>query len=409
MVSSMEDTIYKVLWIDDQPEIVQGYQLLAGLRNIQLIHFENWKDAQSTLDKEFGELTAIILDANCKWDTSELAPSEMFLGNVLTSLMQLFGDRHREIPWYILSAGTMTNFDTITNVLIGRERRAREAEWGATVYFKDKIAEQKAENPLFDNIIKAGQSQSNNIVLYRHRDTFKYMGEGALMSDAARKILLKALAALYYPEENLGFEFAGNPLRKVLEYMFRSANRQGLLPDEFFDKNGNPVLWDSMQYMSGMEPSNIKFRYGAEGETIFPKRQNLLILNILNFVNEDSHTGKDEDAPYIIDAESKDLFFGFLFQLLHVIKFYGQFAESHLDVEANKAKKQKIQTAADLVIGKEGYVLNGFKFKYVGDTKLSHKLECQVGQKVRIDQATLNTGSDKDKYPTYATKVTILQ
>ncbi|MBQ5934643.1 MAG: hypothetical protein IJL68_01395 [Bacteroidales bacterium] len=404
----MDNIVYKVLWIDDQPEIVQGYQLLAGLRNIQLIHFENWKDAQPTLDKEFGELTAIILDANCKWDTSEQAPSELFLGNVLTSLMQMFGDRHREIPWYILSAGTMTNFDTITNVLIGRERRALEVEWGATVYFKDKIAEQKAENPLFDSIIKAGQSQSNNIVLFRHRDTLKYLGEGALISDAARKILLKALAALYYPEENIGYEFAGNPLRKVLEYMFRSANRQGLLPDEFFDKKGHPVLWDSMQYMSGLEPSNIKFRYGAEGETIFPKRQNHLLLNILNFVNEDSHTGEDDDAPYVIDVESKDLFFGFLFQLLHVIKFYGQFTETHPDVEANKAKKQKIQTAADLVVGKEGIVLAGPRFNYMGTTELAYKLGCRPGQKVRIDEAVLNTGSNKDQYPTYATKVTIL-
>ena len=132
----MEEIIYKVLWIDDQPEIVQGYKLLAGLRNIQLIHFENWKDAQPTLEREFGELTAIILDANCKLDASQQAPSERFLGNVLSSLMKMFGDKHREIPWYILSAGTMTNFDTITNVLISEDRRSREVDWGETVYFK---------------------------------------------------------------------------------------------------------------------------------------------------------------------------------------------------------------------------------------------------------------------------------
>ena len=405
----MEETIYKVLWIDDQPEIVQGYQLLAGLRNIQLIHYESWSDAKPALEKDFNELTAIILDANCKWDTSEETPSQNFLGDVLSELLRLFGDRHREIPWYVLSAGTMSNFDTITNVVISRERRAKEQDWGATVYLKDNINTSRENNQLFENICRVGQSKSNNLVLFRHRDTFKYLGSGALISDEARKILLKALAVLYFPEENLNYEFAGNPLRKVLEYLFRSANKQGLLPDEFFDKNGNPVLWDSMQYMSGLEPSNIKFRYGSEGEAIFPKRQNHLVLNILNFVNEDSHTGSDENAPYIIDAESKDLFFGFLFQLLHVIKFYGQFVEAHPDVAANKAKKQKIQTAADLVIGYEGIVLADFKFNYCGTTILSHKLGCRPGQKVRIEEATLNTGANKDKYPTYATKVTILQ
>lgn len=405
----MEENIYKVLWIDDQPEIVRGYQLLAGLRNIQLIHFESWMDAKPALEKDFNELTAIILDANCKKDTSERTPSQNFLGDVLSELHRLFGERHREIPWYVLSAGTMSNFDIITNAVISGERRAKEQDWGTTVYLKDNINISRENNPLFENICRVGQLKSNNLVLFRHRDTFKYLGTGTLISDEARKILLKALAVLYFPEENINYEFTGNPLRKVLEHLFRSANKQGLLPDEFFDKNGNPVLWDSMQYMNGIEPSNIKFRYGAEGETIFPKRWNRLIVNILNFVNEDSHTGKDDDAPYVIDKESQDLFFGFLFQLLHVIKFYGQFVETHPNVAANKAKKQKVQTAADLVIGYEGVVLSESKFNYCGTTILSHKLNCRPGQKVRIEEAELNTRSNKDKYPTYATRVTILQ
>ena len=112
----MSDAVYKVLWVDDQKEIVQGYQVLAALRNIQLIHFESWTDALPTLEKDFAELTAIVLDANCKWKTSDMELSEGFLGDVLSDLQKMFGDRHREIPWYILSAGTMTNFNVITNV-----------------------------------------------------------------------------------------------------------------------------------------------------------------------------------------------------------------------------------------------------------------------------------------------------
>ena len=136
----MDNAVYNVLWIDDadQPNFVEGFRVFAGLRNIQFIHFENWTDAQPTLNKEFNELTAIILDANCKWDSSEQAPSERFLPDVLSKLYQMFGDRHREIPWYILSAGTMTNFDQITDAVISRDRRAHEIDWGITIYLKDK-------------------------------------------------------------------------------------------------------------------------------------------------------------------------------------------------------------------------------------------------------------------------------
>ncbi len=420
----MNNAIYKVLWIDDETDIVQGYQLLAGFRNIQLIHFANWREALPTLEKEFDELTAIILDANCKLNENDLAPSEFFLGNVLSSLMRMFGERHREIPWYILSAGTMTNFDTITNVLINSERRSHEQDWGKTVYLKTDFQNQAENNPLFDCIRRVGENYSNNIVLYRHKDTFKYLGDGKLICDDARKVLLKALAVVYFPEENINYAFAGNPLRQVLEYLFRSANTKGLLPDEFF-KDGKPILWDSMQYMCGKDPSNIKFRYGNPGEYIFPERQNYLLLNILNYVNEESHTGGKE--KYVIDIESKDMFFGFVFQLMNIIKCYGSYVEHHLDIEQNKLKmtpvsersSQKISqpqkpivefikndTAASL-IGKVFPVINMSSFPTVGGCKVAKGLQLKVLQRVRIEEVIENTEKDAKQYPFIVTKVTL--
>jgi uncharacterized protein YggL (DUF469 family) len=50
--------------------------------------------------------------------------------------------------------------------------------------------------------------------------------------------MLKMLSALYYPEENLNFVYEGNPLRKVLEYIFHIANKYGLLPDDCIEANG---------------------------------------------------------------------------------------------------------------------------------------------------------------------------
>ncbi|MBO4571776.1 MAG: hypothetical protein IKX45_05550 [Bacteroidales bacterium] len=433
----MEEIIYKVLWIDDQPEIVQGYQLLAGLRNIQLIHFENWKDAQPTLEREFGELTAIILDANCKLDASQQAPSERFLGNVLSSLMKMFGDRHREIPWYILSAGTMTNFDTITNVLISEDRRSREADWGETVYYKDKIASQKEQNALFENIIRTGNSQSNNIVLYRHRSAFEYMGQDALISDEARKIMLKALAVLYYPEENLNYEFAGNPIRKVVEYMFKAAYKYGLLTDAFLDDKGFIILWHSMEYLCGMESKKIPYRFGKRGvkpdysdnESVLPSTCYNTFKGLLNYVNVDSHTlGEEDDSPYKIDAESKDLFFAYVIFLCHVITCFGKYVERHPSIEENKAKltptadkklakePQVTKTAVEFIknetaasfIGKEFTAINAGSFLTLGGCKVSKDLGVKMLQRARIDEVIANTADDSKKYPFIVTKVSLL-
>lgn len=422
----MNSSVYKVLWVDDEKDIVQGYQLLAGFRNIQLIHFENWMAALPTLEKDFDELTAIILDANCKLNDDDLAPSELFLGNVISSLMRMFGERHREIPWYILSAGTMTNFDTITNVLINSERRSHEQDWGKTVYLKTDFQNQAENNPLFDCIRRVGENHSNNIVLYRHKDTFKYLGDGKLICDDARKVLLKALAVVYFPEENINYTFAGNPLRQVLEYLFRSANTRGLLPDDFF-KDKKPILWDSMQYMCGKDPSNIKFRFGNPGESIFPEKQNYLLLNILNFVNGDSHTG--EKDTYVIDTESKDMFFGFVFHLMNIIKFFGLYAEQHPDVERNKSKRTPIQEKDpqkasnpqkpnvefvtrnfESVIGKTYKVLQQSSFKSAGPCKIPSSFKVKMLADVRIDEVEPNIDKDTKKlFPFLATKITILK
>ena len=434
----MDGVIYKVLWIDDQPELVQGYQFLAGLRNIQLIHFENWMDAQPTLNKEFNELTAIILDANCKWDSSEQAPSERFLPDVLSKLQQMFGDRHREIPWYILSAGTMTNFNQITDTVISRDRRAHESDWGTTIYLKDQISSLKEKNVLFDNIIKVGANQSNNLVLYRHRDTFQYLGDGKIISDEARKILLKALGVLYYPEENINYEFAGNPIRKVVEYMLKAAHKKGLLTDEFLDDKGFVIIWDSMQYLCGMESKNIPFRFGKRGtkkdysdnESVLPTTCNNTFKGLLNYANVDSHTlGEEDDSPYKIDAESKDLFFSYVLFLCHIITCFGKYVEQHPNAEENRKKcvplpdrkpikdtqgtKQVVEfirhDTPESVIGKIFPVIDKGHFRMIGSCKVSSDLHLRVLQRVRIDEVIENTGGDAKDYPFIVIKVTPIE
>lgn len=431
----MDEAKYKVLWIDDQPELVEGYQFWAGLRNIELVHRESWADAVPVLDKEFNELTAIILDANCKFNTSDKTPDERFLGTVLQELKEFFGKRSRFIPWYILSAGTMDNFSIITNIVVSHERRELEKDWGVTVYQKTDFENQGENSPLFDNIRRVGSRQSNNIVLYRHREVFKYMGANALISDEARKIMLKALAALYYPEENINYEFAGNPIRKVVEYMLKAALKNGLLTNDFLDKKGFIIIWDSMQYLCGMEPTNVPFRFGKKGtkkdysdnESVLPVTCYNTFRGLLNYVNVDSHTfGEEDDSPYKIDAESKDLFFGYALFLCHIITCFGKYVEQHPNVEENRKKcvpapdrktnKEPQETKPVLefikhdtpesVIGKIFSVIDMGRFRTLGSCKVSDDLHLRVLQRVRIDEVIENVGGDAKKYPFIVTKVT---
>ena len=435
----MEATIYKVLWVDDQEEIVAGYQFQAGLRNIQLIHKADWASAKEILEKEFDELTAIILDAHCKLDAKSLA-FEFFLGQAAADLQVAFGKKQKLIPWYVLSNGTMNNFDSVIGMINSSARQQLEPEWGKVLYIKDQITKDKENNELFNNIRKVGDTREYNLILARHSDCFHYVGTDKLIGGDARKILLKALAAHYYPEKNLGYEFAGNPIRKVVEYMFRSALKYGLIPDELLD-NGKICIWYSMQYLCGRD-TTFGVRYGTKGvrddysdyDSVLPTSCNELFKGLLNFVNVDSHTKDNEDeGPFKINVDTQSLFFGYLFQLLYLITYFGKFIDSHQDIEANKAmvrpcpkkdrkdkKKEHIEKteqydeptvpvekpSPETVLGKAFFVLNQRHFQQLGSCKVSPELKLSLGKKYIIDEVIYNEDSDASKHPFIVTKVT---
>lgn len=344
---------YKVLWIDDDSSIIEGFQIKAEDYNIDLCPVNNWEDAESLLKENFEEYSAIILDAECKMNAHD--PEECsFIHKVLPTLNKFFGKRQATIPWYILSAGTMDGFSSAMDIA-HYNHSEYEKEWGNMVYSKTSPAQnENSPEKLFENIKRIASNQIANKVLFRYQDTFQYMGEGKLIDKEARNIMLKMLCNLYYPESNPHFEYQGNPLRKVMEHVFRAAHKMGLLPNECFDRIGQLNLLDANRFMSGIATYHSKLRYGkekndkmgVENDTIFPKYMGFITQNILNFASANSHTNEMneytiDDKDLAIDENEKELFFGYVLQLCHVIKFFGHFVETHNDKNTNLSMIKK--------------------------------------------------------------------
>ena len=355
------DIIYKVLWVDDQnkdedelTDFYKGYQNIAEEYSIELVPFDNWEEAEATLRKDFDDFSAIILDANCKIHKSDTEQEE-FITAVLPSLTSLFGEKRKLLPWYLLSAGTMSNFNTVVSGARYQHSKRKE-DWGNMLYLKD-VADDSEKSPskLFANIIRVAKDQALNIVLYRHADTFCYLGQDKIIDARARKLMLRMLSALYYPEDNIKFEFAGNPLRKVLEYLFWSARKYGLLPEECLEEEKGVkriAIQLASLFMAGSDMKYNKegaqpgvewiIRWGKsptsknanDGEAIFTREIASIVNNIRIFTNEDSHTSEDE--PWYIDEARKDIFFGYVLQMCHIIRWFGQYIEKHPYAEENK-------------------------------------------------------------------------
>ena len=450
---------YRVLWVDDDPTIVDGMKANADEYGLDLHHFYNWSDAKKDLLDNFAEYTAIILDAYCKNDAGE-KEDETFITTVLPELTNIFGEKKRPIAWYILSAGTMSSFEFV--IKSAERSRSEFAEnWGAMLYLKDVPDENaKSSRALFENIKTFAPTAHYNIILSHHSETFRYIGEGKLIDKRARKKLLQMLDALYFPEDNQKFEFAGNPLRKIIEYLFRAAKKVGLLPDECFDGDEIKLQLASLffagkgiSYDRGHKEKMVRWgnqgtqKDGSDADQIFPQSISDILKYVLNqYVNPDSHTSENE--PFLVDEQNKELFFGCVLQICHVIKWFGAYVERNHDAAKNKAMHRYYEVALDKgkpttkkeqkkseeklaemtkredanpapkpisaeeLVGKSGRVLNGKKGLYVhADAKCKVVAELKpqltIGKSVIIEAVESNTGKDAEEYPFIITKLTI--
>lgn len=405
------DVRYKVLWVDDDESIVKGTKLEAENYDLELVHFTNWEDAEEALRKNFQDYSAVILDANCKIHRGGIE-GEGFLTTAVVSLTQISGQAGQWLPWYLLSAGTMNSFNSIIE---GVQYHHHSEEWGSMLYLKVTDDTETSLTKLFENIQRVARNAPANVVLHRHGDVFAYLGKDKLIQGEARSIMLTMLSALYFPTESKYFEYEGNPLRKVIEYMFWAAYRCGLLPQECIEGDDQINLLDSSRYMSGMETRHSHLRYGKEGDTIFPRHISDVTRHIINFGNKGSHI--TEENPYTIDDKDltvgeneKELYFSYVLHLCYVIKWFGSFVKDHPDEEANKRMKKVVPQPGDSANTKrQGIIQMGGTGPYIKDCRLPNSpyFKKNVGKRAITVEPSKNTGEDSDKYPYFATRVTI--
>lgn len=427
----MTEVTYKVLWVDDDETIVASTLQDAEDYNLELVHFTNWQDAEVALRKHFQEYSAVILDANCKIHRDSIEEEE-FITAILPSLLSIFSEKRQLLPWYLLSAGTMSNFESIVKGA-RYQHSSHESEWGNMLYLKDAVdGSDNSSARLFENIQRVAKDMATNIVLYRHRDVFAYLGENHIIDYQARVLMRRMLSALYYPEKNIKYEYAGNPIRKVVEYVFRAARKYGLLAEECFDKKDHIVLLDASRYMAGLNINYYEGREakgqirwgnpgsakdGAGGDSIFPSDIAMIVKNALNYSSADSHT--EEETPYFIEEENKELFFSYVMQICHLIKWFGNYVEEHSDIEKNKSMKKYTNSQSETVkekksepiklskgdiIGKTFLIQKNNGVSVCGSYKLSDELQNRTGA-VTIEDVIDNDGADKDLYSYIITEI----
>lgn len=337
--------VIKVLWVGYNDKTKKKAN--PSLFEITITARQCWKDAEQLLENRdsFSQWSAIVFGPQFKMDSTSpsISPNVVKFSNKLT---RLFTTNNTTIPWYVVTEG---KDDTLA---LYSESFERESDWGTFMYNLDSKEQMLS---LFETIKKVNPfKNSRNRIKYQYSKVYEAIKE--YFEPESEPIMTDILSALHYPEENKDFQpvLYYNRLRQMVEYLFRAANRIGLLPDCFIE-DGKVNLTGSSLYLAGktfIPSKKVDFqsiRYGNEGDTVFPHIISSAVRNLLEMTHAHSHTtefnkeDEDELLAYYLETQSAELLFGYALQLCEVIVWFGKYAKNHSNRELNLAKCKRIE------------------------------------------------------------------
>lgn len=229
----MNENLIQVLWVEDDPLVTNAYPLEAARYGIQLVPFNCWEDAQKALEADFKRWSAIVLDAKCKYKHNSHDNAAVFLTQAIHAIDTICANRHRILPWYVLSGGSEDEL----NDLIIDSREEWDGDWNDKKYYS-KTTDREM---LFRRIpYHAKISPEMQIRLVHYPDVFKAIRNIGL--DEEVEILMEDLLLPIHFQKYTGKEYNNlmTKVRKCIEYIFQSMAEKGLLPNQKKDNKFIP-------------------------------------------------------------------------------------------------------------------------------------------------------------------------
>ena len=339
----------QVLWVEDDESIIEPFQLEAENYDLELVDYHCWDDAKKKKEKEYDRWSAIILDAKCKFHKDSADNAVVFLREALKDISVIAKEKHRTIPWYVLSGGDIGEISDSIN----EDRLKWDEDWtkskNKTFYSKNTDRED-----LFHRIIiHANKSPRLQIHEVYHKvfDAIEECG----IDDNAYNALEDLLTPIHFSDVITDEDYNGRfkNVRTIYEYLFKAMGNKGILPD--WGKKVN-AQWSSC-LLAGVDatvkknpeiPEIVKYKSHSP---ILPKILQGILREIVNVVPkmlhaEDEDTNSNEERKgieYLLMVDNSTyLLKSYTFQLCDLILWYRNYLKDHKDKNANMKNWEKL-------------------------------------------------------------------
>lgn len=332
-----EYDLVQVLWVEDDPKVIESYPLKAECFGLELVHFPCWDDAKIALENEYDRWSAIILDAKCKHHCDSKDSAVVFLREALKDISVLSEKKGSVIPWYVLTGG---DEDEVSDS-INDERLKWDGDW--TDGKNKKYYSKNVDNEDLYRRIRYHAYKSSRIQVEKmYRNVFEAIEECGI-DDKGFNALEELLIPIHFPKEikdadyNVKFEKA----REVLEYIFRSMSAHGILPK--WGKEVN-LRWSSF-ILSGIDAKNKNENIVIKSnEPVLPPVLKRALKEMVDIIPAFCHSDNEEEGEikkeeYLSSVDNSTyLLKSFAFQLCDIVLWYRNYLKTHLDVKENKSK-----------------------------------------------------------------------
>lgn len=317
---------YKVLWIDDDFETLDLFSGLAKSNDILLDGFKSYEEGFANFESKVFEYDAILLDALFFKTKSQVSGSEDSKGLAAAKDKIAEFRRQRNIPYFILSGQTKLEKDSTFSDTYGN-------------YYKKQNPEDITK--LFKEIKEKADKEPYTRLRHKYQDVFDACTERYYL-DFAGKHLIDVLFSVENTGDRFDDEKYFNGIRKVVEYVFRAANKIGLLHDKCIPNDIINLTWSSM-FLAGKEielkPSNSII---SCDKVYFPGILANNIKLLLDITSAASHTDGDEKenaklkfTEYKKQISSNYLIYSLAFQVMDLVLWFKKCADENPNYSSN--------------------------------------------------------------------------
>lgn len=330
---------YNILWIDDEYDKFSAF--IQECEDVYSIGIDSYKTCQEgllALEGDLDKWDAVLLDAKMFNETDNEVASLRGLRRAIERLNQL--SSRKNIPYFIFTGQP----DLLSN------ENFRD-------YYGEFYVKSVDEERLIKDIMEAVKLSDKNQIRTNYQEVFTALKTLELIGEA-ESIFLDILCPLHNKEKEDDFKarLHYTQLRKAIEYLFRSCNKVGLVPDLCIS-NGKVNLNQSSLYLAGKPAENLNI---ICCQRIIPEYIESIIRSILDLGNTASHTvDLNEQEEKKVDnlfksLKSNYLIYGLTLQLCEVVVWFANYISKNGDRETNlKLCKKVVEDEVKTYIGKE--------------------------------------------------------